>query len=413
MVVSADGHAGPPVPGYRPFVEAKNLERFDQYQAMVEAYDAELAGSLSRKTNAEGEDRYPFTTMADERNRLRGLWDPDVRIRDLDAEGIAAEVVFPQGSIPFAAYPALSDPRRPRTTFDAEPELRIAGPRIYNRWLAAFCAAHPGRHAGIAVVPIFDIAAAVAEVEWARQAGLAGGISLPPISSSGRYPMYNDPLYEPFWAACQANQMPLNIHGGGDTPFYGDGPESIALILAESDFWSRRALPFLIFDGVFDRYPDLKVAITETRAGWVPSYFSMLDSIFHSKTTPMRRLLSKSPSDYFASNCYLGASFMSKREADLRHQTGVTRIMWGADYPHIEGAWPWSRQSMRMTFAGVPGDELQLMVGGNAARCYGLDIASLRPVADRIGPTIEELGVPLHDIPSPYNWAFRQEGDWS
>jgi predicted TIM-barrel fold metal-dependent hydrolase len=279
--------------------------------------------------------------------------------------------------------------------------------------LAALCTANPGRHAGIAVVPIRDVAAAVAEVEWASAAGLAGGISLPPISSSGDYLMYNDFVYEPFWAACQANEMPLNIHGGGDTPFYGGGAESIALILAESDFWSRRALPFLIFGGVFDRYPNLRVAITETRAGWVPSYFAMLDTIFHSATTNMSEVLSKSPSEYFASNCYVGASFMSKQESDLRHETGVSRLMWGADYPHIEGAWPWSRQSMRKTFAGVPTDELRLMVGENAARCYRLDIDALGKVADRIGPTPEELAVPLDEIPSPYNWAFREEGEWN
>jgi predicted TIM-barrel fold metal-dependent hydrolase len=408
MVVSADGHAGPLPPGYRPFVEAKHLERFDEYLAMVEAYDAELAETLAA---TDGEDRHPFTTMSEERNRLSGLWDPDVRIRDLDAEGIAGEVVFPQGTIPFARYPALSDPRRPRISFEADAELRNAGPRIYNRWLVELCTANPGRHAGIAVVPIRDVDAAVAEVRWAREAGLVGGISLPPISDD--YPMYNDAVYEPFWAACQEYDMPLNIHGGGDSPFYGSGPESIALILAESDFWSRRALAFLIFGGVFDRYPRLKVAITETRAGWVPSYCAMLDSIFHSHTTTMRHVLARSPSEYFASNCYVGASFMSKQEADLRYQTGVDRIMWGADYPHIEGTWPWSRPSLRQTFAGVPADELKLMIGENAARCYGLDIDGLRKVADRIGPTAAELAVPLDEIPSPYNWAFRQEGDWN
>ena len=415
MVVSADGHAGPLLPGYRPFVESKHIGRFDEYVAMVDAYDGELARTLAptARDATDTEDRYPFTTMAEERNRLSGLWDPDLRIRDMDTDGIAAEVVFPQGAIPFASYPALADPRRPRISFGADDEVRCAGARIYNRWLADLSAAHPGRHAGIAVVPIRDVPAAVAEVHWARDAGLAGGISLPPISLSGEYPMYNDAVYEPFWAACQDTEMPLNIHGGGDTPFYAGGPESIALILAESDFWSRRALPFLIFGGVFDRYPDLKVAITETRAGWVPSYFAMLDTIFHSHTTTMRHVLSKSPSEYFSSNCYVGASFMSKREADMRHQTGVDRIMWGADYPHIEGAWPWTRQSMRKTFEGVPSHELRLMVGENAARCYNLDTDMLQKVADRIGPTTAELAEPLDTIPSPYNWAFREEGDWN
>ena len=412
LVISADGHAGPLPAGFRPFVEARHVGRFDEYVAMIDAYDADLAQSMkAAQSSAEPKKRHPFMEMAEERNRLSGLWDPEVRVRDMDDEGIAAEIVFPQGSVPFAAYPALSDPRRPKIAFNADAELRNAGARIYNRWLADLCATNPGRHAGIAVVPIRDVPAAVAEVEWARAAGLQGGVSLPPISDD--YPMYNDPVYEPFWAACEANGMPLNIHGGGNAPFYGSGPESIALILAESDFWSRRALAFLIFGGVFDRYPNLKVAITETRAAWVPSYVSMLDTIYHSPTTTMRSVLSKKPSDYFASNCFVGASFMSKQETDLRYETGVDKIMWGGDYPHIEGAWPWSRESLRKTFAGVPLDELKLMVGVNAARCYGLDVAALQKVAERIGPTAGELAVPLTEIPSPYNWAFREEGEWN
>jgi predicted TIM-barrel fold metal-dependent hydrolase len=403
MVVSADGHAGPLPPGYRPFVDRAHLERFDEYVRMIDEYDA----ALPEKPRAT----HPFTAMADERNRMSGLWDPAVRVRDMDLDGIAAEVVFPQGSIPFAPYPALSDPRRPRIAFDSDVELLRAGSRIYNRWLADLCAANPGRHAGIAVVPIRDVQATVAEVYWAREAGLQGGISLPPISID--YPMYNDSVYDPFWAACQDTAMPLNIHGGGGNPFYGSGPDSIALILAESDFWSRRAIAFLIFGGVFDRFPGLTAAVTETRAGWVPSYFGMLDTIYHSPTTIMSQVLRKKPSAYFASNFYVGASFMSKQEADLRYQTGVDRIMWGSDYPHIEGVWPYTRESLRKTFEGVPRSELESMLGINATRCYGLDVDRLREISERIGPTPEQLAVPLDHVPSPYNWAFRHEGEWN
>jgi predicted TIM-barrel fold metal-dependent hydrolase len=412
LVVSADGHAGPPLAGYRPYVESRLVERFDEYVAMVDAYDAELFEALARRRAHSGtKDTHPFTAMADERNRYAGLWDPDVRVRDMDADGISADVLFPQGAIPFAPYPALADPRRPRIDFATDPELLNAGPRIYNRWLADLCAANPGRHAGIAVVPIRDVTASVAEVEWARAAELRGGISLPPISTD--YPMYNDPVYEPLWAACAASGATVNIHGGGGNPSYGTGPDSIALILAESDFWSRRSLAFLVFAGVFDRHPRLQVAVTETRAGWVPAYLDTLDSIFYSQVTTLRDVLARTPSEYFATSCYVGASFMSKREAEMRHDTGVDRIMWGVDYPHIEGAWPYTRESLRMTFADVPIEELRLMLGENAARCYSLDTGALQGVAARVGPTAAELSVPLDEIPSRYNWAFREIGDFS
>src|SRR6476619_270148 len=106
----------------------------------------------------------------------------------------------------------------------------------------------------------------------------------------------------------------------------------------------------------------------------------MLDTIYNSPTTVMRETIAKAPSAYFASNVFVGASFMSSGEAAMRYEIGLDRIMWGADYPHIEGSWPYTRESLRKTFAGVPPHELRAMLGANAARCYTLDLGGLRDI---------------------------------
>ena len=94
------------------------------------------------------------------------------------------------------------------------------------------------------------------------------------------------------------------------------------------------------------------------------------------------------------------SSFIRPIEADLRHLVGVDRIMWGTDYPHSEGSTPHSREALRASFAHASVDECRLMLGGTAAEVYDFDVSLLRTVADRIGPTLDEVHVPL--APSQY-----------
>jgi hypothetical protein len=114
----------------------------------------------------------------------------------------------------------------------------------------------------------------------------------------------------------------------------------------------------------------------------------------------MARLKLK-PSEYFARQCHVGASFIRQHEVPLRAAVGVDKIMWGSDFPHLEGCWPWSHDHLRLAFADVDPDEVQAMVGGNAAALYGFDLDALAPVAARVGPTVDEVAVPLlpADIP--------------
>ena len=128
-------------------------------------------------------------------------------------------------------------------------------------------------------------------------------------------------------------------------------------------------------------------------ADWIPNTLEYFDDLY---TRPIfaqiREGLPLSPSEYWARQCFVGASFLSQREVEMRAAIGVDRIMWGSDYPHAEGTWPHTRQKLRETFGGTPAEDVSRMLGGNAARVYGFDPARLAPLVARIGPELAALG---------------------
>ena len=102
------------------------------------------------------------------------------------------------------------------------------------------------------------------------------------------------------------------------------------------------------------------------------------------------------PSEYFTKHFWVGSSFLRPSEAALRYEVGVEKIMWGDDYPHSEGSYPYSREALRASFGGVPESETRMMVETTAANVYGFDLPMLKRIATEIGsPTPEEINVPL------------------
>jgi predicted TIM-barrel fold metal-dependent hydrolase len=324
-------------------------------------------------------------------------WESDTRIEHMDAGGIAAEVVFPNTVPPF--YPSgVITALAPRT--EAEYRYRWAGIKAHNRWLADFCKEAPGRRAGLAQVFLNDLDEAIAEVRWARASGLAG------VLIPGDNVVLYDAQLDPFWAVCSELDLPVHRHSIIVSESASEfGPAAGAVGAHEIQFWFMRALAHLVFGGVFQRFPDLKFVLTETGCAWVPDELRKLDfeiqigktagNVGHVAFGKAAEALDLSASEYFHRNCYLGVSLARPEEMQLRHQIGVEQLMWGADYPHTEGTFPHTRLGLRLLFAGVPEDEIRVMTSLSAAKVYGLDLDFLQPIADRIGPTVEEVATPV------------------
>ena len=386
MIISSDCHAGGRAEDYRDYLEPAYRERYDDLLAHPERTQQRAAETIgvelqSIDPTAGNDDGPP--------GPLTAQWGAQRRIAELEKDGIVAEVLYPQPAGPagppfYNTFGHALDP--------ADPALTTAGCRAYNRWLADFCADSPApeRHAGLALVAVVeDVAAAVEEIEWARRAGLRGVIlRSQPISGPG----WHHPRYEPIWEVCESLAMPIHTHGG-ESLEYGDLPASRSIFFTEVTWFAHRIFWFLLWAGVLERHPGLRVVLTEQFADWIPDLLHQLDAQYEGSVSGMTRPegLQMRPSEYWARQCSVGASFMSRRECERRHAIGVPNILWGSDFPHDEGTWPQTSASLHDTFDGVPEPELRAMLGENAARVYGFDRAKLATHAARVGPSLEDF----------------------
>lgn len=405
LIVSTDSHVGPLMKEQlRDYCPPKYLEEFDDY---VASWEPTRAGTWDPKSKPGVA---PFTEKIISRTTTNvetaGVFDAAQRLKDMDAEGIAAEVIYHGAMTPdVIPFSPLRDREAPSL------ELQAVGYQMYNRWLADFVKQAPDRFIGALQVPLWDIDLSVKEVEWAAEAGLKC-VNFP--APNRRLPGYNEPIYEPFWDVCNDTNLPLTTHGGGgDMPPY-TGPETYALFMSDLFFYSRRGLWYLIWSGAFERHPNLKMIFTEQRSEWVPSTLAHLDSIYESEFHDWSAMIPRRPSEYFQDHCYVASSFMARFEVELRHEIGLEKLMWGSDYPHYEGSFHNTDLCLRATFAGIPTDEVRMILGTNALECFHLDGAALQPIADRIGPLVSDVDVPLSpdDYPEVRGCAFRTIGAW-
>ena len=414
VVVSCDAHVGPLLDDQlRDYCPKKHLGDFDDFVTRYRAQQASLLAGFGGAETASRINSHPNLQTA-------GHHDVHARIRDMDRDGVAAEVIY-HFSTNGEPFPFVLNFAGGLANDPVDFELGAVGYKLYNRWLADFCSVEPERHIGLAYLPTWDIEAATREVEWAREAGL-GAVNFPPPGRPGHLP-YNHPDWEPFWAACASLGLSLNTHSSGAQPIdYNSGPGGTDLLIYEGGGWlSRRAVWWLIHGQVFERHPDLKLVITEQYEGWWLPTRRELDSVYDSFGVSFgRQSLPKRPSEYMDDNVFLGASFMSTYQAEEACREGyAANVLWGRDYPHAEGTWlyaedlddePVTRLSLRHVLSRVPAREARMMAGENAIRAYGLDATKLAEVATRIGAlTPEELATPpgsLPEVPANCN-AFR------
>jgi predicted TIM-barrel fold metal-dependent hydrolase len=390
VVISADCHGGADLGAYREYLDPGYREEFDLWAETYEPPYEDLKGEDGTRN-----------------------WDSDRRLRELESEGIAAEVLFPNTVPPFFPTSSLGSQIPVRDADDLR--HRWAGLRAHNRWLADFCAAEKGRRAGVFQVMLQDINQAVDEVRWAARAGLTGGMLLPGAPpGSGLPPLYYHDYYGPLWRACAEFDMPVNCHSGSAAPRTGERPQDHVFFMFELGWWDHRVLRHLILGGVLEENPDLTVVFTEEGIAWIPNQLKTMNGFVDSARTDaymqseltygakVAQKLSLRPSEYWERQCYVGASFMHPSETRIRDLVGTDKIMWGSDYPHAESTYPYSKAAIQVSYAQLPAAEVEGMLGGTAAKVFGFDLGLLLPIADRIGPRRDEVaaGIDPATLPS-------------
>jgi predicted TIM-barrel fold metal-dependent hydrolase len=398
-LVSCDSHIGPSPDKLRKYCERKYLDAFDDFYAHPELSQSLRPGVSQRREHKQRMLQHVSSTAEQ---------DSDGRLREMEEDGVVAEVIF-HGSqnanvLPFG-YGGTGDR-----------SLESIGITIYNRWLADFCAQHPGRRVGLIQVPGWSPEECVREVIRANSDGLHA-INFPSLRPSDQErPLYTNASWEPFWEVCESLDLPLANHGAADLDILRDeGVGNYAIVCAEVSWLARRTAWWLIFNGVFDRHPALKFVITEQSGEWPRTDLPHLDSAYHSANVDgvLGEVVEHEPSWYYHNNIWFGGSFLSNREVRMYLELGLSdRLLWGSDYPHIEGTWPNTTLSLRKTFEGIDSDTIRGVAGYNAIDVFNLDRVELTRLAQHVGPTMDTLREPLSSIPNgmEYSLAFREHG---
>jgi len=294
---------------------------------------------------------------------LPGNYDPEAHVADMELDGVAVSIVYPANAI----FVYLEPDR----------ELAHACLRSYNDWiLEDFQGARPDRLVGLPMLPVDDGAdVAIAELERV----LANGARAAFIPGMPRRP-YHDAYYEPLWEVAAANGAPLTFHRtfGGPPPdqdFDELVAQNVSMAGTVNRFFSGvRPLTYMLFNGVFDRHPHLRIVAGEVNFGWVPFWAHMMEQQYDVGAAMHDVHLAHRPTDYLAENIFFTG--LDDHVGFQLIKAGSPRMadacMFSTDYPHSVTLWPNTQQHIAALTDGMGDDDKRKVLAGNAERVYGL-----------------------------------------
>lgn len=378
-IVDADSHLDPPPEMWGEYLPkhlrelAPRIEEGDTHDWVVFEGRRKPVTMISNQAGRAGKDYKMFG----KRSELRKAWEPAQRLTDMDTDSIDSAVLFGGGPLG-----------------TANRELYMSSFGAYNRWLWDFCGADRRRLVPVAYVPTRDGAETVGLLREVAALGFRT-VNIPAfpqardaISSSatvkniqpgqgaaltgdpGGARSYADPEFEPLWAALADLDITVTMHLGGRIPRFGEKQHFLP-DLVMSKLAMAEPVAILIYNGVFQRFPKLRLVIVESGVGWMSWMAEYMDRTWERQRFWMDSPLTDKPSVYMDRNVY--GSFIHDRIGIVnRDLPGGRNIMWSSDYPHSETSFPNSRQVIERDFAGVPEQDVRAIVCDTARRVYGV-----------------------------------------
>ena len=395
-LMSSDGHLEVPPERWSHRVPEKYRDRAPRTITMPDGGDAILIeGQPLREANfldlragrAEGQWQ-PFGLRVE---GAAGVGPPEQRVREQDEDGLDAEVLFTA----MVAGPAL-------WRNISHDEVYKSMIRAYNDWLGEeYCPVDPDRLIGLGVIPWTNVDDAVAELEHIANMGLKG-VVLGVFPNGKSYPLPED---DRFWAAALDMGMPITVHVTFDRSgpresqptfrYPKEDPETMRRLRRPLLEWVTNmglrpavGITQMVFSGVFDRFPALKVYFAETRLGWVPFWLEHADLWYQRHLSwaeeqlgfkPLKQL----PSEYVKQHIKFSVQY-ERVAIELRHHIGVDNIMFATDFPHIECEWPNSKPLVEDIYSGVPEVERNKILAGNAVDFFNLQHAPRKEKAAQL-----------------------------
>ncbi len=311
--------------------------------------------------------------LADAIDHVReDVWTPERYVADNLRDGVGASVLY--GTQQLQHYAVRNTP------------LVSATCRAYNDWLASFTGADPARLIGLACLNVDDPAGAAAELERAVARGLRGGY-IPVALPHGH--TYAEPAFDVLWSAAEALDVPISLHIGTyradptrqkKVTIAGEQlatPKPVQTAFATADVFVRQAIADLVFSGVLERHPGLRIVSAEHEIGWFAHFVERMDYTYTQRATKGHRFAGAVlPSDLVARQVWVQFCEDPLAAATI-DRLGAGNVLWGGDYPHSEGTFPHSRSLVDELLSPCTEAERHQVLVDNPVRIYGIDPAVL------------------------------------
>ena len=318
-------------------VDGRTYKRRLQWNPEITEEDLIAGGQLARG-------REPGMRALDFFIRPPGAWDLQVRLEDLDGEGIWAEIVYPSLGL--------------WTGLITDPHLYREGVRVFNDWLKETFLDVTDRCVPAAEISTVSVEDAVAETIRVAEMGFKA-INLPALLDSDVIKGWNYDIWEPLWTTAEDLGLVLASHIGSEAKDPEGtmhqafrGPGGAVLNYVESAFGGLRLATMLVASGVLDRHPDLRLLVSEGGATWLPYVADRMEESYRQQGPWVLPKLSRSPGEIMREQVY--ASFQHDKSAVYAHTAmGFQNVMWGSDYPHMEGTFGHTQKTLHELFDDV------------------------------------------------------------
>jgi len=362
-IIDADSHVNEPADLWQARVPAR-LRRL--CPTMVELDDGRISWSFEGgkrsqlvNTACAGVDESAYVANGVRWDQIRpGSYDPKARLAEMELDMIQAQVLYPS----LAPQPQ---------SFGTDPDLQVACVRAYNDWIHEFASYDPDRLVAMPMAPATGVDDMIAE--WRRVAARGDrGYVISGYPSGQALPVPED---DRFWSEVHGWDYAVHIHFGFTSGVALSAPTGVGYLssaaLIAMGIGIYRPLADLVYSGVFERFPGLRIVAVEAGIGWIPYFLHHLDDNFLRRRFRAGVHLQRMPSEYFKEAVW--ATFIEDPlGVRHRHEIGLDRIMWSTDYPHTNSNWPSSQRIAAYEFRDVSADELRMIVRDNAASLYGL-----------------------------------------
>lgn len=402
ILVSVDDHVIEPPSMFGDRLPAKYQDRAPRIVSLKDGTDAwSFEGQLLSNIGLNAvagrppQDFNADPTAFDEMRR--GCWDIHERVRDMNADGVLAAMCFP-------TFPQFCGQLFARTE---DKELALAVLEGYNDWhVEEWAGTYPGRFIALGLVPMWDPELMAREVRrLARKGCHAVTFSENPYEIG--LPSFHDAHWDPFWKACADEGTVVCIHIGSSSKLPSPHPNSpLPLTFTVTPVNLLVAAADLIWSPVFQKFPNLHIALSEGGIGWIPYFLERIDYVYDRQARWLGiDFHGDRPSEVFKRH-FITCFISDQVGVSLRHQIGLETICWESDYPHSDSTWPNSAASVARSVSGLPRADIDMMTHRNAMRLFQFDPFAYIPVEQA---TVGALRAQATDVPLTFEPPRRRE----